>query len=142
MPVRRATAVWEDNLANGKGKMKTQSGTFEGAYSFGSRFEEQKGTNPEELLGAAHAGCFSMALAHAVDQAGFKPKRVFTTASVHLVKEGDGFIISEISLKTEADIPGIDKDQFMKFAEETKANCPVSKALAGPKITLEAVLNS
>ncbi|MEJ2633862.1 MAG: OsmC family protein [Calditrichia bacterium] len=140
MPVRQASAVWTGNLPNGKGKMKTGSGALEGEYSFASRFENGKGTNPEELIGAAHAGCFSMALSNILDGAGFPPKRIFTTAKVNLVKSGDGFRISEITLDTEGEAEGIDERTFLKHAEEAKKNCPVSQALKGLEIKLHAKL--
>ncbi len=140
MPVRTAEALWEDNLKDGNGKMKLGSGAFEGNYSFGSRFEETPGTNPEELLGAAHAGCFSMALSHSLAQAGYSPEKVNTNAKVHLEKVGDGFKIVTIELKTKAVVPDIEKSEFLKHAEATKTGCPVSKALAGTDIKLRATL--
>jgi len=140
MAIRKAEAVWQGGLRDGQGKVKLGSGTFEGAYSFPSRFEEGKGTNPEELIGAAHAGCFSMALSAGLGQAGITPKRITTTAQVHLEKSGDGFAITRIDLSTEADVPGIDAAAFAKHADDAKRNCPVSKALAGTSITLAAKL--
>ena len=120
--------------------MKLGSGTFEGPYSFASRFEEGKGTNPEELIGAAHAGCFSMALSHELFQAGYSPKRISTTAEVHLDKAGEGFKITAIGLTTEAEIPRIEENEFLKHAETAKKNCPVSQVLSGTEIKLEAKL--
>ena len=114
---------------------------FEGAYSFPSRFEEGRGTNPEELLGAAHAGCFSMALAAGLTRAGHAPTRIHTTARVHLERRGEGFDITRVELQTRARVPGIDEAEFRKQAETAKKNCPVSKALAGPEISLEAMLD-
>ncbi len=108
MPVRSANAVWEGGLKDGAGHLALGSGAFEGRYSFGSRFEEAGGTNPEELIGAAHAGCFSMALSAALGRAGYAPKRIATAAKVHLEKVGDAFRITRIDLTTEAEIPGID----------------------------------
>jgi len=140
MPTRKSEAVWEGDLKGGKGRMKLGSGAYEGAYSFVSRFEDGKGTNPEELIAAAHAGCFSMAFSHALAQAGFTPTRVRTTATVHLEKGADGFSISKIELDTEGQVPGIDEAKFKEHAETAKKNCPVSKALAGPQITLKAKL--
>ncbi|HXK60828.1 MAG TPA: OsmC family protein [Acidobacteriota bacterium] len=140
MPARTAQAVWNGNLRNGNGHMKLGSGAWEGAYSFSSRFEEGTGTNPEELIGAAHAGCFSMALSAGLSQAGFNPTRVQTEARVHLQKADDGFKISRIELTTEAEIPGIDEKTFIEHAERAKAGCPVSKALAGVDIQLTARL--
>jgi osmotically inducible protein OsmC len=140
MAVRKAHATWNGNLKGGSGSMALGSGAFEGNYSFSSRFEDGTGTNPEELIGAAHAGCYSMALSHMLAEAGYEPKQVCTCASVHLDPEGDGFAISKIELTTEADIPGISPDEFQKHAADAKANCPVSKALAGVDIVLDASL--
>ena len=142
MPTRKAEAHWEGNLAEGQGNLKVGSGAFEGPYSFKSRFEEgQSATNPEELIGAAHAGCFTMALIAALSRAGHKPTRVHTTAQVKLEKVGDAFSITKIDLDTEAEIPGIDDATFQQFARDAKQNCPVSKALAGTEIALSARLN-
>ena len=140
MPTRIASALWEGTLKEGKGKMKLGSGAFEGTYSFTSRFEEGKGTNPEELIGAAHASCFSMALAHGLAQAGYSPKRIYTTAKVNLVKTEKGFKITDIELITEAKVPEIEEKVFIENAENAKKNCPVSKALAGTEIKLQAKL--
>ena len=141
MPTRKAEAQWEGNLAEGQGNLKVGSGAFEGPYSFKSRFEEgQSATNPEELIGAAHAGCFTMALVAALSRAGHKPTRVHTTAQVKLEKVGDAFSITKIDLDTEAEIPGIDDAIFQQFARDAKQNCPVSKALAGTEIALTARL--
>ncbi len=142
MPDRTANAVWEGTLQEGKGSMKLGTGAFEGAYSFQSRFEEGTGTNPEELIGAAHAGCFSMALSGALGRAGFQPNKVATTATVKLNKVESGFKITNIQLDTEADIPGIDNAQFQEIANGAKENCPVSQALAGVEISLNAKLKS
>jgi osmotically inducible protein OsmC len=131
MPVRNATAVWEGGLKNGKGKMVLGSGAFEGKYSFSSRFEDGIGTNPEELIGAAHAGCFSMALAGILEQAGFKPEHIHTSASVRIDKSGEGFKITSIELDTEAKVPGIDEKTFREKAEMAKKGCPVSMLLNG-----------
>jgi osmotically inducible protein OsmC len=120
--------------------MKLGSGAFEGRYSFPSRFESGQGTNPEELIGAAHAGCFSMALSAGLSKAGFTPTRIHTTAKVHLEQVEGGFAITKIELATEAQIPGIDNLLFQQQAEAAKNNCPVSKALAGTAITLTAKL--
>ena len=106
MPVRKASAVWEGSLKEGQGTVKLGSGAYEGPYSFGSRFEEAGGTNPEELIGAAHAGCFSMALSAGLGRAGFTPTRVATTAKVHLEKVGEGFKITRIELDNESTVPG------------------------------------
>jgi lipoyl-dependent peroxiredoxin len=140
MPTRNAEATWEGDLKNGKGTMKLAGGAYEGAYSFASRFESGKGTNPEELIAAAHAGCFSMALSHGLAQAGFTPKRVHTTAKVHLEKDAGGFSIPRIDLQTEAEVPGISEDVFRQQAETAKQNCPVSKLLKAAQITLDARL--
>jgi osmotically inducible protein OsmC len=140
MPTRSAEATWEGNLKEGKGTMKFAGGGYTGAYSFASRFESGQGTNPEELIAAAHAGCFSMALSHALAQAGFTPKRVHTTARVHLEKTADGFAIPRIDLQTEAEVPGIGADAFRQQAEQAKQNCPVSKLLKAAQITLDARL--
>ena len=140
MPVRSAEAVWEGTLLKGEGKMKLGSGAFEGAYSFSSRFENGLGTNPEELIGAAHAGCFSMALSFMLEQAGYAPERVHTTAKVHVDKVGDGFKITVIELETQGRIPGIDEKTFIEKAEAAKKGCPVSQALSGTEIRLKASL--
>jgi osmotically inducible protein OsmC len=141
MAVRTAKAEWNGNLMQGRGKMALGSGAFEGAYSFSSRFEEGAGTNPEELLGAAHAGCFSMALSLGLEQAGHPSESVETTADVHLTPADGGYAISRIDLHTRAKVPGVDADTFQRVAEETKSGCPVSKALAAvPEINLDAQL--
>lgn len=142
MPTRNANATWEGNLKDGKGSMKLGSGAFEGPFSFGTRFEDRPGTNPEELIGAAHAGCFSMAFSHGADQAGHTPKRVRTSAKVHLEKTEGGFAITRVELAMEAEIPGIGNDEFQKLAADAKKGCPVSKALTGVKIELDAKLVS
>src|SRR5207302_4487256 len=130
----------EGTLKEGKGNMKLGSGAFEGPFSFLSRFESGKGTNPEELIGAAEAGCFSMALAFNLEKAGHPAKRVSTTANVKLEPGEGGFKITSIDLKTEADAPGIDEAKFREQAELTKKTCPVSVALAGTQINLDAKL--
>jgi len=141
MPSRKAEAHWEGNLAEGNGRLKLGSGAFEGPYSFKSRFEEgQSATNPEELIGAAHAGCFTMALTAQLTRAGSPPTRIDTTAQVKLEKVGEAFSITKIDLETEAEIPGIDDATFQKHANDAKQNCPVSKALAGTEISLNAKL--
>ena len=141
MPTRKAEAQWEGNLAEGSGKLKLGSGAFEGPYTFKSRFEEgESATNPEELIGAAHAGCFTMALTAQLSRAGHNPTRIHTTAQVKLEKVGDAFSITKIDLETNAEIPGIDDAAFQKFAADAKQNCPVSKALAGTEIGLIAKL--
>jgi osmotically inducible protein OsmC len=140
MPVRSAKAQWEGNLPEGRGTIAFGSGAFEGQYSFSSRFEEGKGTNPEELIAAAHAGCFSMAFSNQLAKAGFTPKRVSTTANVHLVKGEAGFSIPLIELLTEGAVPGIDDAKFQELADAAKKGCPVSKVLAGAEIKLKATL--
>jgi osmotically inducible protein OsmC len=120
--------------------MKTGAGAIKADYSFSSRFESGRGSNPEEFIGAAHAGCFSMAFAGALEKAGFIPEKIKTVAHVAIEKDGDGFTITSIELVTEAIVPGIDSVTFQKKAEEAKAGCPVSKALAGTKISLRAML--
>jgi osmotically inducible protein OsmC len=109
--------------------MKLESGSFDGQYSFGTRFEEGKGSNPEELIAAAHAGCFSMAFSAGLEKAGFKPTRVSTNAAVKIENTGSGFGITRIDLTTEAEVPGIDEAKFQQLANEAKEGCPVSKAL-------------
>ena len=141
MPVRNAKAVWTGGLKEGGGTMALGSGAYQGAYSFGSRFEEGKGTNPEELIAAAHAGCFSMALAAALGRAGFTPERVETEARCHLEKTDAGFKIARMELATRASVPGIEPAKFQEIANSAKQTCPVSGALAALDITLDARLN-
>ena len=138
MITRHSDAQWLGSVTEGSGTVKLGSGAYEGPYSFKSRFESGTGTNPEELIAAAHAGCFSMALSAALTGAGHPPTRIHTTANVKLEKDGAGFTITGIDLETEGQVPGIDDATFQKVAEEAKKTCPVSKALAGPKITLKA----
>ena len=141
MPIRKAEAEWKGNLAEGGGRLKVGSGAFDGPYSFKSRFEEgQSATNPEELLGAAHAGCFTMALTAQLSRARITPERIHTVAKVKLEKVGEAFAITQIELETEAEIPGIDDTTFQKYALDAKQNCPVSKALGGTEIHLSAKL--
>lgn len=140
MPVRASSAQWQGDLKSGQGTMRLGSGTYEGAYSFPSRFESGKGTNPEELIAAAHAGCFSMAFSMILGNAGFTPTRIDTTAKVHLEPKDGGFAITRIDLVTEAVVPGIDAETFQTQATVAKENCPVSKVLAGASISLEAKL--
>ena len=143
MATSTAEAVWEGNLKDGKGTMKLGSGAFNGAYSFRTRFEGAPGTNPEELIGAAHAGCFSMALSAGLGKAGFTPARIKTSAKVHLEKVGEGFKITRIQLTSEAAIPNITEAQFKEQAEGAKKGCVVSRALAGVStINLKATLKS
>ncbi|MGH9033026.1 MAG: OsmC family protein [Acidimicrobiia bacterium] len=140
MAVRSADAQWEGSLQDGTGTMRLGSGAFEGRYSFASRFEDGPGTNPEELIGAAHAGCFSMALSGALSRADHPPTRIQTSARVHIERGDDGFSITRIELATRAEVPGLDEQAFRDQAETAKATCPVSKALAGTEITLDATL--
>lgn len=139
MAIRTSSAEWKGSLKEGSGTMKLASGAYEGAYTYASRFESAQGTNPEELLGAAHAGCFSMFLASLLSKAGFVVRRIHTTATVHL---GAGPTITLIELKTEAEVPDISEAAFLEHAEAAKKNCPVSKALAATETTLNAVLVS
>jgi osmotically inducible protein OsmC len=142
MPVRTAEAEWKGDLPKGSGQMKTQTGSFSGGYSAGSRFEEAKGTNPEELIAAAHAGCFSMAFSNQLAKAGFPPDSVKTTAKVHIDKGEAGFSITKVELVTRAKVPGVDEKTFREKAEAAKTGCPVSKALQAVNITLDARLEA
>jgi len=137
MAVRTSSAEWKGSLKEGAGTVKLASGAYEGPYTYASRFESGQGTNPEELVGAAHAGCFSMFLAGLLTKAGFIPTRIRTTATVHL---GAGPTITLIELKTEAEVPNITEAAFLEQAQAAKKNCPVSKALAATEITLSAKL--
>jgi lipoyl-dependent peroxiredoxin len=142
MPERRASAVWNGSLTEGNGTMRMASGAYEGPYSFQSRFEEGDGTNPEELIAAAHAGCFSMALSGELGKAGHDVDSVETEATVHIDKVDDGFAIKRIVLRTQATVPGIDDAEFQGIAEAAKKGCPVSQALAAvDSIELDAQLN-
>ena len=138
---RKADARWEGDLKQGKGNLKLGSGAFEGPYSFGTRFEGATGTNPEELLGAALAGCFTMALSHMLAGAGHVPTRVDTTATVHLDKVGEGFSITGIDLRTVGRVPGLSAGEFQSSAESTRTNCIVARALAAVPVKLEAILD-
>ncbi|MBS1810846.1 MAG: OsmC family protein [Acidobacteria bacterium] len=140
MPVRTAEAEWTGTVTEGRGSVKLGSGAFEGAYSFRSRMEDGVGTNPEELIGAAHAGCFSMALSGQLTRAGITPTRIHTTAQVRFDKVDAGFAITNITLNTEVEAPGLEDAAFQQHAQEAKMNCPVSKALAGTQINLQAKL--
>ncbi len=138
MVIRDSSAVWEGNLVDGKGSMRLGSGAYEGAYTRASRFENGPGTNPEELIGAAHAGCFSMFLAAILSKAGHTVEQINTTARVHL---GDGPKITLIELSTTGVVPGIDEATFIEFAEQAKKGCPVSQALASVEMKLTASLS-
>ena len=141
MPARTANARWEGGLKDGKGSMRLGGGAFEGQYSFSSRFEEGVGTNPEELIAAAHAGCFSMAFSAGLERGGHSPNSVETEAKVHLSpKDGGGFRISRIDLITTAEVPGIDDAAFQQAAQAAKEGCPVSQALSAVEITVNATL--
>jgi osmotically inducible protein OsmC len=140
MPTRTAQAVWGGDLMSGKGQLSVGSKSFSGNYDWRGRSGEGAGTNPEELLAAAHAGCFSMALSHQLAQAGHPPTRVQTTANASFEKQGEGFAITRIELVCEAQVPGIDDATFQKLANGAKENCPVSKALKATPITLSARL--
>ena len=140
MAVRKSSAVWNGGLKDGNGTLKLGSGAFEGGYSFSSRFEDGKGTNPEELLAAAQAGCFAMALAAGLEKAGFSPKRVSATAAAHLTKDDSGLSISRFELVCEAEVPGIDAAAFAEHAEAAKKNCIVSRALSAVPRNLDARL--
>ncbi len=139
MITRKASAKWAGELKTGTGSVRLGSGAFEGKYSFGTRFEGAPGTNPEELLGAAHAGCFSMALNLGISQAGFAAEYVDTTAEVQMDKVGAGMAIVNVKLTTKAKVPGLSKEKFAELAEATKVNCIISKALSVP-MTLDATL--
>lgn len=141
MSKHHAIANWEGNLREGKGKYTLHTSGYEGHLKYSTRFEDDKtASSPEELIGAALASCFSMALANDLDKAGHKPERVETTAEVNLGKVGEGFSITEIVLKTKAVVSEIETDKFRQIAENTKKNCPVSRALTGTSIRLEAEL--
>jgi lipoyl-dependent peroxiredoxin len=140
MPVRKAEAAWQGGRA-GDGHMRLGSGAYEGRYSFGSRFDEDPGANPEELIAAAHAGCFSMALAAILEKAGHQAERIETTARVHLDKQAEGHRITRIDLDTTATVPGIDESAFHEHAEQAGAGCPVSQLLkGGAEIAVQARL--
>ncbi len=140
MPVRSASAVWEGDLVKGKGTVKGASGAFTHPYSFGTRFENAPGTNPEELLGAAHAGCYAMALAHTLSGAGFAVKRVDAAADVTIDKVPEGFKITKIKLTVRAEVTGVDAAKFGEIATAVKGGCPVSQALSAVPIELDAKL--
>lgn len=140
MSVRKANAVWKGTLGKGSGTMSLGSGSFSGAYSFSSRFENGKGSNPEELLGAAFAGCFSMALSMMLEQAGFPPDTIRTEASVTIDKVGEGFSITTVNLNTEGIVPGCSADVFLREANAAKSGCPVARALTGATVSLNARL--
>jgi osmotically inducible protein OsmC len=141
MATRNGSAQWRGDLREGSGTLSVGSGLFSGAYSFKTRFEEEPGTNPEELIAAAHASCFSMALSNILSEAGHVPESVATTAKVHLRFVDGAPTIAQIELHSEGRVPGIDQQQFADFAAQAKEDCPVSRALSGvPEVTLEATL--
>ncbi len=140
MPIRKASAIWNGNLTQGNGTLKSETGAVQGKYSFTSRFEEGVGTNPEELIAAAHAACFSMALSAGLAKAGYNPIKVETEDKVHLEKGNEGFSITKIEVITEAQVEGIDENKFQEIAEATKKTCPVSRVLTGTEIILSAKL--
>jgi osmotically inducible protein OsmC len=142
MPTRNASATWEGGLQGGKGSFQGESGAINGAYSFGSRFGDTGGTNPEELLAAAEAACFSMALSGALEKNGTPATRVSTDAACTIEKIGDGFKITTIRLRVRAAVPGMDDSTFQSIAEATKVGCPVSQALSSVGIDMEASLES
>jgi len=137
MATRKSSAIWKGNLKEGEGSMRLGSGAYEGAFTYASRFEDGAGTNPEELIGAAHAGCFSMYLSLILSEAGYIPTRIATTVKVHL---GAGPKITLIELSTVGEVPGIDQETFEEFAEQAKKGCPVSRALAAVEMSLIATL--
>lgn len=137
---RKATARWTGDLRSGTGTVRLGSGVLETPYTFKTRFEDAPGTNPEELLGAAHAACFTMALSAQLARGGHIPRRVDTEAVVHLDKVGDGSVITRIDLITRGDVPGVSEAEFKRLAEETKIGCIISKALAAVPMTVQATL--
>jgi osmotically inducible protein OsmC len=141
MAVRKADATWNGGIMDGSGSLKLESGAFEGAYSFNSRFgDDTTKTNPEELIAAAEAGCYTMALSGNLGKAGYQPTRINTTASVKIEKQEGGFHIPSIAVETVAEVPNISDEEFQQIAEKTKQTCPVSQVLAGAEITLKATL--
>lgn len=142
MSIKRSSeAKWSGSIKEGKGSIRLGSGAFEGEYSFNSRFgDDTKPTNPEELIAAAHAGCYTMAFSGFLGRAGYEPTSIETKAVVHLEKEGEGFVIPKINLITEASVPNISEDEFQQIAQTAKEKCPVSRVLAAAEITLQASL--
>lgn len=140
MSIRTGEAEWQGDLQNGKGRMKVAGGSYEGPYSFASRFEEGAGTNPEELIAAAHAGCYSMAFSNDLAKAGHTPMSVNTTAKVHLETTDAGPTVTTIDLLCSAVVPGIDDATFQQIANSAKEGCPISRLLAAANITLDATL--
>jgi len=138
--IRTSSAQWNGGLKDGNGTVKLGSGAYEGQYSFTSRFESGTGTNPEELVAAAHAGCFSMALSAGLGKGGINATRISTVANVNFEKVGEGFSITRIDLVTEGEVPGIDEATFLEYAEAAKKGCPISRALGAVEVTLSAKL--
>jgi osmotically inducible protein OsmC len=142
MPTRQGETTWQGGK-DGSGDFETESGQVSGTFRFPTRFESEPGTNPEELIGAAHSGCFSMQLTAFLEDEGYEPEQLQTSADVHLERaDGGGFEIPRIDLTLDASVPEIDRDAFDELAQRAKQNCPVSKALAGSEITLDATLES
>ena len=139
--VRSASVHWEGNISHGKGEIATESGFVKAGYSFGTRFSGDPGTNPEELLAASHAACFTMALSLALTREGHPPESIDTTARVHLRREGQGFDVPRIELTANVKTSGIDEDEFQRLAKGAKENCPISRALRAVEIALTANLN-
>ena len=142
MKTNEAQAKWNGKLKDGNGTINLESVEQEFSFTFSSRFGEGKGTNPEELIAAAHSGCFSMAFSNVLAEAGYEPKSIKTIAQVTVEQEGEAFRIAKSELKTDAEVPGIEKEKFEQLAEEAKVNCPVSQALSSLKITIQANLNN
>ena len=140
MPTRKGSAQWKGTIAEGHGTVRTASGAVDAGFSFGSRFEGEAGTNPEELIAAAHAGCYSMALSLLLEEAGHAPDEIHTQARVAIEKDGDGFTITSVRLHTRVTVPGLDDATFQQQATAAKVGCPVSKALSAVDISLEAEL--
>ncbi len=140
MAIRSASAIWKGDLREGRGSVSTESGAVDGPYTFKSRFEDGPETNPEELIGAAHAGCYSMALSNILAEAGHTPDSITTTAEVKLEMLDDGPTITSIALTTRGRVPGLDASAFLEHAEAAKVGCPVSRALGAVDITLDAAL--
>ena len=138
MAIRKAEAIWKGNLKDGKGELSVESGSLKNSYSFGSRFKDDGGTNPEELIGAALAGCFSMALAKNLADKDYKPEKIHTTAAVKLDQVEGEFKISNILLNMEAEVPDIDEGELLELAQQAKDNCIVARALQGTEIVLES----
>ena len=139
---RQAEAEWKGDLKGGSGRVKLGSGAYEGNYSFATRFENGSGANPEELLGAAHAGCYAMFLSAQLTNAGFTPTRIHATADVTLGRDDKGPLIEKIVLNIEAQVPGVSAEKFAELAEKSKAGCPISRALASVPISMDAKLVS